>query len=78
MTDKLEDALRLGGLLIAAGLVAQLASFFWNHPLSFIAFIVVGGGLVVGGALVYISAAVRAKAWQAPVGTPHSRSPGHG
>jgi uncharacterized membrane protein len=70
----LEGALRIGGLLIAAGLIVQLASFFWNHPLAFIAFAAIGGGLTVVGALVYISAAVRAKAWQDPVGTTHSRS----
>ena len=72
MTDgTLERALRLGGRLVAGGLVVQLASFFWNHPLAFIAFAVMGGGLVASGALVYLSAAVRSEAWKDSVVTEH-------
>ena len=69
MTDgTLERALRLAGGLIAADLLVQLASFFWNHPLSFIAFAVIGGGLVVAGVALYAKASYRAKAWQHEVG----------
>ena len=69
MTDRrLEGALRLGGGLVAVGLATQLLSFVWNHPLAFICFAVVGGGLVAVGVLVYLSAAVRARTWQDPVG----------
>jgi hypothetical protein len=64
MTDgRLEAALRLGGLLIAAGLLVQLGSFFWNHPLAFIAFAVVGGGLLLVGLALFARAVFRARSW---------------
>jgi len=72
----LEGALRRGGALVAAGLVMQLASFLWNHPLAFIAFAVVGGGLVAGGMFVFLAASVKARTWKDPVGTSHRGSAG--
>ncbi len=35
--------LRLAGLLIVAGVLAQGLSLVWHHPLSFLAFLGVGG-----------------------------------
>ena len=65
MTDgRLEVALRVGGLLVAAGLLVQLGSFFWNHPLAFIAFAVVGGGLVLVGVALFARAAYQARSWE--------------
>ena len=65
MTDgRLEVALRLGGLLVAAGLLVQLGSFFWNHPLAFIAFAVVGGGLLLVGFALFARASYQARNWK--------------
>ena len=50
--------LRLAGALIIAGLVVEGASLWWNHPLSFVAFIALGGLLTLVGILVYLVALV--------------------
>ncbi|HKF23376.1 MAG TPA: hypothetical protein VKE93_17520 [Candidatus Angelobacter sp.] len=50
--------LRLAGTLIIAGLVVEGASLGWNHPLSFVAFIGVGGLLMAVGILIYLVALV--------------------
>jgi hypothetical protein len=54
MTKKL----RLAGGLIIAGLVVEGASLWWNHPLSFVAFIGLGGLLLAAGILIYLIALV--------------------
>jgi hypothetical protein len=46
--------LRLSGGLIALGLLVQTLSLLWNHPLSFIAFVTLGGLLVAGGIGLYL------------------------
>ena len=46
--------LRLSGLLIALGLGVELATLFWNHPLSFFLFLGLGTLLVGAGMLLYL------------------------
>ena len=46
--------LRLSGSLIALGLLVEALSLLWNHPLSFIAFVTLGGLLVAGGIVLYL------------------------
>jgi len=46
--------LRLSGIFIVLGLVVQALSLLWNHPLSFIAFITVGGFLLAVGIVLYL------------------------
>jgi hypothetical protein len=50
--------LRLAGALIIAGLAVEGVSLGWNHPLSFMAFIGLGGLLLVVGILIYLIALV--------------------
>ena len=50
--------LRLAGGLILAGLAVEAASLGWNHPLSFFAFLGLGGLLLAAGILVYLVALV--------------------
>jgi uncharacterized membrane protein len=50
--------LRLAGGLIIAGLVVQLGSLFWNHPLSFIAFVLLGSLVSAAGIVTYLYAIV--------------------
>lgn len=56
--DPVNSKLRLSGGLIALGLLVQAVSLLWNHPLSFIAFVIFGGLLLVAGILVYLFALV--------------------
>lgn len=63
-TNQTHDAfiskrLRLAGTLIILGLVVEGASLMWNHPLSFLAFIGVGGLLLFAGVVIYLIALVR-------------------
>lgn len=50
--------LRFAGLLILAGLAVEAASLAWNHPLSFMAFLGVGGLLLAAGVVIYLLALV--------------------
>ncbi|MCY3842523.1 MAG: hypothetical protein OXH69_03165 [Acidobacteria bacterium] len=50
----LAGRLRLSGLLIVSGLGVELASFFWNHPVSFVLFLSVGAALTGAGMLLYL------------------------
>jgi hypothetical protein len=46
--------LRIAGVLIAAGLLVELVSLRWSHPLAFMLFLSGGGALIVGGVLFYL------------------------
>ena len=50
--------LRVAGSLIILGLLAEGLSLVWNHPLSFIAFLGVGGLLMFLGIAIYLTALV--------------------
>jgi plastocyanin len=50
----IEKRIRLSGLLIVSGLVVLLVSLLWAHPLAFLAYLVIGCPLMVGGALLYL------------------------
>lgn len=68
-TSPIHSKLRLAGVLIIVGLVVQALSLLWNHPLSFIAFVSIGG-LVLGiGIILYLFTLVNIPAAQ-PVEEP--------
>lgn len=46
--------LRLAGILIAVGLVMEAVTLVWNHPLSFLAFLVAGVLLMLLGMALYL------------------------
>lgn len=50
--------LRLAGLFIIVGVLVQALSLFWNHPLSFMAFLGIGGLAVFVGIVIYLVALV--------------------
>lgn len=50
----IERRLRWAGLLIAIGLVVQLTTFIWIHPLSFIAFAMIACPLIAAGILLFL------------------------
>jgi hypothetical protein len=50
--------LRLSGVLIILGLLIEGFSLIWNHPLSFVAFLGLGGLLLFLGILLYLTALV--------------------
>lgn len=57
-SSPIERRLFRAGLLIALGLLVQLVTFVWVHPLAFIIFLVVGCPLVLIGVLLYLYSVV--------------------
>ncbi|HWF03576.1 MAG TPA: hypothetical protein VHA06_07815 [Candidatus Angelobacter sp.] len=45
---------RIAGVFILLGLVVEGLSLMWNHPLSFIAFLGIGGLLLAVGIVTYL------------------------
>lgn len=55
MTAKpIERRIRWSGTLIVAGLIVQMLTLPWIHPLAFICFVLVGFPLVGGGILLFL------------------------
>ena len=54
----IESRLVWAGSLVVAGLIVEIASSTWNHPLAFVAFLVVACPLVVLGMLLFLWALV--------------------
>jgi hypothetical protein len=50
----IERRLRIAGTLIVLGLLIELGSLLWSHPLAFILFIAAGGLLIAAGIIVYL------------------------
>ena len=51
---QMERRLRISGILIALGLLVEALSFIRVHPLAFLGFMFIGGGLLVMGIAVYL------------------------
>jgi hypothetical protein len=54
LTPLIERRLRWAGFLIAAGLIVQLTTLIWIHPLAFIAFSVIACPLIAAGVLLFL------------------------
>lgn len=49
-----ERKIQWAGTLIGAGLLVQLGTLVWAHPLAFVIFLLVGCPLVAGGICLYL------------------------
>jgi hypothetical protein len=56
--DFISRRLRIAGVLVVLGLIVEALSLIWNHPLSFVAFLGIGGLLLFLGIGVYLTALV--------------------
>ena len=52
--NPIERRLRVSGLLLILGLLTEAICLFWARPLSFVAFVSVGGVLLFLGVVVYL------------------------
>jgi hypothetical protein len=50
----LRQRLKWAGVLTAAGLLVEVATLYFSHPLMFLAFILLGGSLVGAGVVIYL------------------------
>ena len=55
-----ERRLRISGTLIALGLLVEALSLMRVHPLAFLGFMFIGGGLLVIGIVIYLYSLVSA------------------
>jgi hypothetical protein len=53
-SSTIEHRIRWSGMLVVAGLVVQMLTLLWTHPLAFMAFILIGCPLVAAGILLYL------------------------
>jgi hypothetical protein len=44
----------IAGFLVLIGLLVQILTLFWNHPLAFMAFLIAGVPLTAAGVLLYL------------------------
>lgn len=49
-----EQRIKRASLLIGGGLLVQLLSLLWIHPLAFVAFILFGCPLLILGLVIYL------------------------
>ena len=54
MAALMERRLRISGVLIVLGLLVEALSLIRIHPLAFLGFMFVGGGLLVAGIGIYL------------------------
>jgi len=52
--NPMQRRLRISGILILMGLLSELASLLWVHPIGFILFLLVGGSFLVCGTLFFL------------------------
>ncbi|HLW98856.1 MAG TPA: hypothetical protein VKR82_09435 [Candidatus Acidoferrales bacterium] len=52
-------AFRISGILLILGLLVEAISLRFNHPLSFMGFIILGGGLLFFGVAFYLYSLVQ-------------------
>jgi hypothetical protein len=50
----IEQRIRWAGLLVISGLLVQLLTMSWSHPLAFMAFLMIGCPLILAGVLIYL------------------------
>jgi hypothetical protein len=54
----IESRIKRASLLIGGGLLVQLLTLFFVHPLGFVAFTIIGCPLVAAGILLYLASLV--------------------
>ena len=59
--DPLELRLQISGVLLILGLLTEAICLFWARPLSFLAFIAIGGAFLCFGLVVYLLSLVSGK-----------------
>ena len=53
-SDRFQARLRIAAILVGIGIAVQVFTMFWNHPLSFLAFVLVACPITAAGVLVYL------------------------
>jgi hypothetical protein len=51
---KIEQALRISGILLILGITVEIISLLWEKPLAFLLFVGIGGALTFVGIVLYL------------------------
>ena len=54
LSPQMARRLKLSGVLVGSGLLVEMITLYWSHPMAFFAFVGVGAALVAAGVLVYL------------------------
>lgn len=54
----IEKRLKIAGISVSLGMATEAVSLTWAHPTSFFLFLIVGGGLIAAGILLFFYALV--------------------
>lgn len=57
----MDKRIQISGGLILTGLVVELVSLLWSHPVAFIVFLFAGGGCMLTGLVYYLLGLVSPK-----------------
>lgn len=58
MKTRIERMLQIASALIIVGLLVEIASLLWFHPLAFVLFVFISASLTALGILVYLASLV--------------------
>jgi len=58
VSPQIEKRIRWSGLLVSSGLAVQVLTMAWSHPLSFMAFLVIGCPLMLAGVVLFLASLV--------------------
>jgi hypothetical protein len=72
---RLERRIRCSGMVVAIGLIAELISLLWNHPIAFFLFLGAGASLMCAGILFYFYSLVTTKEPPPEAGAPQMEEP---
>lgn len=50
----IERRVQLSGLLLMIGMLIELLSLVWSHPIAFLIFIVISGSFIISGIVYYL------------------------
>lgn len=53
-TNTIERRIRWSGISIVLGLLLQMLTLLWTHPLAFMCFLIIGCPLVAAGMLLFL------------------------
>jgi len=63
---KIENRIRLAGILLIAGLLVELVTLRWSHPTAFLFFLLLGGALMALGIVIYLFSLISAESKPSP------------
>lgn len=58
MRPRIQRLLQISSALISVGLLVEIDSLLWSHPLAFVLFVFVAASLIIWGILIFLASLV--------------------